>query len=784
MYHLNKKENKNDLDMSQFSKYDIGKSIENQNELQNQKILINYMKLYQADYQFDAKICSLLMNYFSLTLNENLNYFFTNGSIPLQSFILHAEMNLSKRETDIYPKFNDNNLTQNALSKIYQHVLEKCKDMLHDKSALAEDKQNLSIILIITVQSLLRKFISKFSKEVDSILELIRCYMLIYAAYINLINEKDNKRAKKSESADLEEKAEEVNLDNDPIRELIELKEKWFDKECSESLLINFGVKQRSQKEIDEHDKELRIQKESKKTGNKATSVLDRANSFHSNDVEDDAKSIIISDEMNSSDSRKLERIASRRIEYWGITNEFEIYSKLLAERYFNETKNETGRSNFQSDYTKQMMRLFEKRIDRRLKIDFDEVIKFRIRFNFEKFGSRSNKNDFENIVDKLVCRRLNEATTNYDLKQLCDSLKENTQLNQARLHYYVRDLLVNKWPAIKEKDNQKVNDLQFRIIELEFAIKWSSFIELKTCQLDHESKNCSLPLDSKWIQSFNNVLGHFMQCVEEIVNGSATIQIVKLFHVNLKDTYKLVEFLVSRNLSGKLPINKSNLIIFKALIEIRMRECLEFERYRSNLKAFVQFCNNFKQVNVKAYEKQLASLGKMENLDKETKLNSICAIKNFEHDITDELIKIIDEKRQLEKIEEIKPKITYFLNINLTNMPTIDEIINLNRSCCVIFDSYFSNSCDKVRDLHTAKNKDINELNIEHVINEVWPLARNKWQQVTTVIQNGKIKLVELDEMLKAYFKENYSKMQTELIYMNGYFKIQNLNLRNEQIK
>ena len=116
--------------------------------------------------------------------------------------------------------------------------------------------------------------------------------------------------------------------------------------------------------------------------------------------------------------------------------------------------------------------------------------------------------------------------------------------------------------------------------------------------------------------------------------------------------------------------------------------------------------------------------------------------------------------------------------------MPTIDEIINLNRSCCVIFDSYFSDSCDKVKELHSAKNKDINELNIEHVINEVWPLARNKWQQVTTVIQNGKIKLVELDQMLTAYFKENYSKMQTELIYMNGYFKIQNLNLRNEQIK
>jgi hypothetical protein len=732
MYHLSQREqySSNEADMSQFSKYDIGDS--SNNEKGNVQFLQSYLNIYSEEYKYDPSICSLILSYFSPTLNKSFKEYLVNKSIPYQSFIEYAEMQLGKLANNDSNKLNDRTMVD-----IFQHLSSIFKKKLLEKSSdERESFFNNQIVLIRSIYSLIKKLIKKFSKEVNIIIEYITIYLSVAM-----------QRIRKNKNDNDDKDMDDFELESDPIRDIMELIEKWYGKECNESLLFNFGVQRRSEKELAEHEREMANEKKS----------------LNFDKLEDELEGVV-----GFPNIKLHERLGlKRQIEYWGITNEFEIYSSVL-DRNFSRMGSKKEK-NLESIFKIQMINLFEKRISSRMWIDLDEVIQFRVRFDSSMLG---NKTEFEKIVDNLICKKLKEEVAN-DLKQVCYSLREKTEKNQNRLQYYITEFLASKWPATKDK---------FTI--LEFAIKWSLFIELEACQLDHVYKNYSLPLDSKWIQSFNNVLGHFMQSVEEIVNGSATIQIVKLFHVNLKDTYKLVEFFVSRNLSGKLPINKSNLIIFKSLIEIRMRECLEFERYRSNLKAFVQFCNNFKQVNVKAYEKQLASLGKMENLDKETKLNSICAIKNFEHDITDELIKIIDEKRQLEKIEETKPKITYFLNINLTNMPTIDEIINLNRSCCVIFDSYFSDACDKVKELHIAKNKDINELNIEHVINEVWPMARNRWQKVTTVIQNGKIKLVELDEMLKAYFKENYSKMQTELIYMNDYFKIQNLNLRNEQIK
>ena len=184
----------------------------------------------------------------------------------------------------------------------------------------------------------------------------------------------------------------------------------------------------------------------------------------------------------------------------------------------------------------------------------------------------------------------------------------------------------------------------------------------------------------------------------------------------------------------------------------------------------------------MKAYEKELALLEKKENFDKETRINSLCATLNFVHEVDGKFSE--KENMLAEEVQHFLPKITYFMNINLTNMPTIDKIINLKRSYCVIFDSYFSDACDKVKELHASKNKELKDLNIQLVINDVWPLALRNWKQITVIIQNGQIKLLELDEMLRIYFQGNYHKMQEELIYMNNYFEIQNLNLRNEQIK
>ena len=189
-------------------------------------------------------------------------------------------------------------------------------------------------------------------------------------------------------------------------------------------------------------------------------------------DMDEDTDDILEHSEMmrNEEHHIKMERMVSRRIEYWGIVNEYDIYAKLLGATYFPENNNRNdilglimvskSSPSQQADFVKQMQKLFEKRIKKRLEMDLDEVIKFRIRFNFERF-IRSNKREFESIVDNLIRKRLIEATSNYDLRQLCESLKEKNQTNQERLHSYTKELLVYKWPSFKEKD--KPSELQVR---------------------------------------------------------------------------------------------------------------------------------------------------------------------------------------------------------------------------------------------------------------------------------------------------------------------------------
>ena len=474
----------------------------------------------------------------------------------------------------------------------------------------------------------------------------------------------------------------------------------------------------------------------------------------------------LLDEEMEADESQeknpRLERMNSRRVEYWGVPNEFYIYSRLLAPNVS---------SAMLEDYENSIFKLFKRRIMSRLRVDLDEVIQFRINFDFERFGSRENKHKFQEIVDSIVCSRLIDANSSFDLKQLCESLKEKKSGNQKLLFYYVNKLLNAKWPKrTEDPTNESQNETQYKIAELEYALRWNSFLVLEEIHLEHVANNLCVPLDSA---TFENVFKNFSEIMGNIANGSATFQIIKVIHANLNEANKFGQFLLSKNLPLAFCFNASNMNMFEILVKIRMKECKEFELYRANLKAFVQFCNNFKQINVKAYAKQLNELEKRHQFDMEAKLSSVCNVLSFEHDIL---------SSKFRDVADITPKIIFFLNINVANMPVITELINLNRACCTIFDSYFSEICNnKIQELHSSKPK---ELYIEHVIDQIWPLTRIEWKKITNVIQNGTIKLVELDGMLKKYFGNNYAKMQAELIYMNKYFKINRLDLRNDQIK
>ena len=159
---------------------------------------------------------------------------------------------------------------------ILNHLNESYKKRVMNNNALSfKVKLKQLATLINSLQSLLRCLIIKYSKEVDTITDLIQLHLFVFASYSSVLYDKDHSKSassrKKAKSEDeleddveADEADEDSSLVNEPIREVVELTDQWLKKECAESLLINFGVNQRSQKEIDEHEHELKSLSEAK----------------------------------------------------------------------------------------------------------------------------------------------------------------------------------------------------------------------------------------------------------------------------------------------------------------------------------------------------------------------------------------------------------------------------------------------------------------------------------------------------------------------------------------
>ena len=132
MYHLSQREqySSNEADMSQFSKYDIGDS--SNNDQDSVQFLLSYLNIYSEEYKYDPSICSLILSYFSPTLNKNFkDYLEINKSIPYQSYIVYAEMKLDKLEQNDSNKLNDRTMEEifKQLSSVFKKkLLEKSSD--------------------------------------------------------------------------------------------------------------------------------------------------------------------------------------------------------------------------------------------------------------------------------------------------------------------------------------------------------------------------------------------------------------------------------------------------------------------------------------------------------------------------------------------------------------------------------------------------------------------------------------------------------------------------------
>jgi hypothetical protein len=80
---------------------------------------------------------------------------------------------------------------------------------------------------------------------------------------------------------------------------------------------------------------------------------------------------------------------------------------------------------------------------------------------------------------------------------------------------------------------------------------------------------------------------------------------------------------------------NKNHL---KLITRIRVKEVFEFEIYRTRMKAFIQFCSKFNQINIETYAMQLSSLEMLENQIENIIIKEVCDIKKYQN-IGDNLI-------------------------------------------------------------------------------------------------------------------------------------------------
>jgi hypothetical protein len=256
MYHIKQRgsgetSTKAEHSMSQYGRYTIGK------ELHNTKILAIYLDFYKMDYKFETKISSLILSFFSNRISDNLPLYFECSDLPLQSLAQYSEMQTTKLESGSEPKFIDEARLRSSFTAINEHIIKTLNSTVKQEDITLKDKQSTCLSLLVCIRSLLKRLISSYSKELDTIVDTMKLYLKIYALLLSDCQKSKQAKRKIEEENSLDDEEIFSSLDNDPIKEITELTQKWFDKECNESILINFGVKKRTKQEIDEHTKKF-----------------------------------------------------------------------------------------------------------------------------------------------------------------------------------------------------------------------------------------------------------------------------------------------------------------------------------------------------------------------------------------------------------------------------------------------------------------------------------------------------------------------------------------------
>lgn len=333
-----------------------------------------------------------------------------------------------------------------------------------------------------------------------------------------------------------------------------------------------------------------------------------------------------------------------RRVSYFGGTEEYKVYATLMSMR---------------SDSNNELLRLLkenllEKNYPERLRSrvigeSISEVIQFRIRFDFSKYGV-SLQEKFMRCVNRCIIQTLVQSRTGEVLNDLFECLKENTTLNQELMNEFIKELLAAKWPKCAAAN---LHD------QLAFALEWPLFIRLHELHQYAIAHHLTQPLNNQQLLTkYNSVLIHFSNVCQNLsTTNKERLKSIKLLDKYIESAWELFKYL-------KLASNDIQDHEFKLLVKARMKEIQLFEVYRTNLIKLVGILRKFRaNIDFTLLEGQCSYLEKNGDVDAVLKLDQICRSVPFRN---------ID-------FDQYQPEIIYFTDIDAVFMTTIEKIICKN---------------------------------------------------------------------------------------------------------
>lgn len=409
------------------------------------------------------------------------------------------------------------------------------------------------------------------------------------------------------------------------------------------------------------------------------------------------------------------------RIKYFGMNNQHIILSKLKNIQYIDHMV---------KDLFKEQIRYNQ----------LTKCIYFLVNFDFVKYLD----NEYRDICLETISDCLIEKNSEKSVKNLCDGLK-NPQY-QSYLDFIMNEFVNRVWP----KSN-----------ELQYCIQKPFFLALVSIFVEHSKNNLSNPFNSRPIfDRFNKLIIEYKNLINNFVQGTASLESIKLVNSDQNDTVTNLNNLIMENFGQNFRLNSQNKIYFSKLSNIRSQEILLFNRYRKNVTKLSYFCSKFSLFKPKI-DALLTKLNYLDQLsESEIYLNNVCSCINID---------------QIGSNLNFIPNVTYFDQIDPVLMQEVEKIIDYGQKYCLLFDHVFN---------QTSKELNVINLNLAKSLIDSSRLTFEKISKLIESVGQGTLKLTELDKIFSDIFHDKKNTFCTEFDYWIKYFNIENYLLRIKQIR